>query len=154
MVKNLPVNAEDAGDSSLIPVSRRSLGVGNCNPLQYSGLENSMDRGAWRAPWSSTESDTTEQLTLLLLLLLGTWEQDLIRHIIEAAQKSERKGRWGLEGRYKWKIRTLGSAKTSVSRGQQIMTSVKLGPKLVFVWPTAQNTFFKIFIRRKENQKK
>ena len=49
MVKNLPVNAEDAGDASLIPVSRRSLGVGNCNPLQYSGLENSMDRGAWRA---------------------------------------------------------------------------------------------------------
>ena len=42
-----------------------SLGEGNSNPLQYSCLENSMDRGAWRA----TESDTTEQLTQQLLLV-------------------------------------------------------------------------------------
>ena len=36
-----------AGDESLIPGPRRSPGEGNGNPLQYSCLENSMDRGAW-----------------------------------------------------------------------------------------------------------
>ena len=38
-----------AGDVCLIPVSRLSPGEGNGNPLQYSGLENAMDRGAWWA---------------------------------------------------------------------------------------------------------
>ena len=37
------------GDLALIPRSGRSSGEGNGNPLQYSGLENSMDRGAWQA---------------------------------------------------------------------------------------------------------
>ena len=45
VVKNPPANAGDAG---LIPGSERSLGGGNGNPLQYSHLENSMDRGAWQ----------------------------------------------------------------------------------------------------------
>ena len=39
----------NAGDLSLIPGLGRSLGEGNNYPLQYSGLENSMDRGAWQA---------------------------------------------------------------------------------------------------------
>ena len=46
MVKNLPANAEDMGS---IPGSGRSHGGGNGNPLQYSCLENPMDRGAWQA---------------------------------------------------------------------------------------------------------
>ena len=46
MVKNLPMNA---GDTSLIPGSGRSPGGGNDNPLQYSCLENPMDRGGWWA---------------------------------------------------------------------------------------------------------
>ena len=46
MVKNLPANA---GDEGLIPGSERSPGGGNGNPLQYSCLENPMDRGAWWA---------------------------------------------------------------------------------------------------------
>ena len=49
MVKNLPANARDARDSGLIPGSGRSPGGGHGNPLQYSCLENPMDRGAWRA---------------------------------------------------------------------------------------------------------
>ena len=49
MVKNLPVKAGDAGDSGLIPGSGRSAEEENGYPLQYSCLENSMDRGAWRA---------------------------------------------------------------------------------------------------------
>ena len=47
LVKNLPANAGDAGDSGSIPGLGGSLGVGNGTPLQYSSLENSMDRGAW-----------------------------------------------------------------------------------------------------------
>ena len=49
VVKNLPANAGAPGDVGSIPGSGRSLGVGNGNPLQYSCLENSMERGAWRA---------------------------------------------------------------------------------------------------------
>ena len=43
-VKNLSNNA---GDLGLIPGWEKSLGEGNSNPLQYSCLENSMNRGAW-----------------------------------------------------------------------------------------------------------
>ena len=47
VVKNLPANAGDIRDIGLIPGSGRSPGEGNGNPLQYSCLENSVDRGAW-----------------------------------------------------------------------------------------------------------
>ena len=46
VVKTLPASAGDAGS---IPGLGRSLEEGNGNPLQYSCLENSMDRGAWLA---------------------------------------------------------------------------------------------------------
>ena len=61
MAKYLPANAGDARDMSSIPGSGRSPGGGNGNPLQYSCLENSMDRGAWQATVHKiTESDMTE----------------------------------------------------------------------------------------------
>ena len=43
-------SACNVGDLGLIPGSGRSPGEGNGSPLQYSCLENSMDRGAWQAP--------------------------------------------------------------------------------------------------------
>ena len=46
VVENPPTNAEDAGS---IPGLGRSPGEGNGNPLQYSCLENPMDRGVWQA---------------------------------------------------------------------------------------------------------
>ena len=49
MVKNPPVNADDTRDVGSIPWSGRSTGGGNGNPVQYSCLENPMDRGAWQA---------------------------------------------------------------------------------------------------------
>ena len=49
VVKNLPANAGDPRNAGLIPGSGRSPGEGNGNPLQYSYLENSMDREAWLA---------------------------------------------------------------------------------------------------------
>ena len=49
LVKNLPASARDARDTGFIPVLERSPGEENGSPLQYSCLENSMDRGAWQA---------------------------------------------------------------------------------------------------------
>ena len=46
-VKNLPATAGEAGDMGSIPGLGRSSGEENGNLLQYSCLENSMDRGAW-----------------------------------------------------------------------------------------------------------
>jgi len=45
VIKNPRANAEAVGDLGLIPESGRSPGEGNGNPLQYSCLENLMDRG-------------------------------------------------------------------------------------------------------------
>ena len=49
MVKKPPANAGDIRDAGLIPGLGRSSGGGHGNPLQYSCLENAMDRGAWWA---------------------------------------------------------------------------------------------------------
>ena len=49
VVKNLPANAGDIRDVGSTPGSGRSPGRGHGNPLQYSCLENLMDRGAWWA---------------------------------------------------------------------------------------------------------
>ena len=49
VVKNLPVNAGDVRDMNSIPGLERSPGGQNGNPLQYSCLENPMDRGAWQS---------------------------------------------------------------------------------------------------------
>ena len=49
VVKNLPANAGDRRDMGSVPGSGRLPGGGHGNPLQYSCLENPMDRGTWRA---------------------------------------------------------------------------------------------------------
>ena len=48
VVKNLPANAGDGGDTGSVPGPGRSPGEGRVNPLQYSCLENPMDKGAWQ----------------------------------------------------------------------------------------------------------
>ena len=61
VVKNPPANPGVAG---LTPRLRKFPGVGNGNPLQYSSLENSVDRGDWRAAvLGFTESETTKRLS-------------------------------------------------------------------------------------------
>ena len=64
VVKNPPANAGDIRDTGCIPGSGRPPGGEHGNPLQYSGLEKSIDRGAWRAtvPGVAKELDMTEQL--------------------------------------------------------------------------------------------
>ena len=63
MVKNLPANAGDTRDVSSIPRSGRSPGGGNGNPLQYSCLEESMDRGAWQATVQGVTKSRTDEHT-------------------------------------------------------------------------------------------
>ena len=59
MVKNPSANAGEARDMGLILGLERFPGVGKGNPLHYSCLENSMDRGAWQATvHAATESQT------------------------------------------------------------------------------------------------
>ena len=60
--KNSPPNAGDPRNVDPIPGSRRSSGIGNGNPLQYSSLGNPMDRGARQDPYPK-ELDKTERLS-------------------------------------------------------------------------------------------
>ena len=58
VVKNWPANAGEAGGMGSTPGLGRSPGGGNGNPLQYSWLENPMDRGAW---WAIVHGITKSQ---------------------------------------------------------------------------------------------
>ena len=72
MVKNPPANVGDIRDMGSIPGLGRSPGGGPGNPLQYSCLENSMDRGAWRATVHGVAKSQTglKQLSIML----GDWQ--------------------------------------------------------------------------------
>ena len=59
--KESACNAGDTEDTGSIPGSGRSPGEGNDNPLQYSCLENAMDRGAW---WATVQSVAKSQTHL------------------------------------------------------------------------------------------
>ena len=61
VVKNLPANAGGAGDTGSIPGLRSSYGGENGNPLQYSCLKNTMDRGPW---WFVVHGVTKSQMRL------------------------------------------------------------------------------------------
>ena len=63
MVKNPPNNAGDIRDAGSIPGSERSPGEGNGSPLQYSGLGNPMDRGAWQATGHRVTKSRTQLST-------------------------------------------------------------------------------------------
>ena len=68
VVNNVPANAEEVRDSGWVPGWGRSPGGGHDNPLQYSYLENPMDRGAWQA----TVHRVTKSETLLKQLSTHT----------------------------------------------------------------------------------
>ena len=59
MVKNLPANAGDTKNAGSIPGSGKSPEIGSGDPLQYSCLENSMDRVAWWATVHGTAKSQT-----------------------------------------------------------------------------------------------
>ena len=65
MVKNLPANAEDTGDASLIPGLERSPGGGNGNLLKYLAWEIPwLQRLAVYSPWGHKGSNMTERLSM------------------------------------------------------------------------------------------
>ena len=63
-------SAHSAGDPGLIPELGRSPGEGNGNPLQYSCLENSMDRGAWQATVHGVTHTHTHTHTLHIYIYM------------------------------------------------------------------------------------
>ena len=79
VVKNPPASAGDVRDVGLIPGSGRSPGGGHGNPLQYSCLENPMDRAAWRARvhWVSKSQTWLKQLSTLTQLSQRSVKQHL-----------------------------------------------------------------------------
>ena len=81
MVKNPPASAVDAGDVSLIPGSGRSPGGGNDYLLQYSCLENSMDKGVWQATVHGASKSLTQHAYVyvcsILMLNIEYWCVDI-----------------------------------------------------------------------------
>ena len=63
VIKNPPANARDTGDMDSISGSERSPRIGNGNPVQYSCLGNSMDRGAWWATVHGVTKSMTKHET-------------------------------------------------------------------------------------------
>ena len=63
VVKNPPASAGDIRDTDFIPGFRWSSGGGHGNPLQYSCLENPMDRGAWQATVHTIAESNTIEVT-------------------------------------------------------------------------------------------
>ena len=86
MVKNPPAKAGDAGDPGLTPgSSERSPGEGSGNPLQYSCLKNTTERGAWQTAIDSASPSQTRlkrlKHTHVLLYSVGNYFQyPLINH--------------------------------------------------------------------------
>ena len=64
--KNPPANTGDAGDMSSIPGVERSPGGGHGNPLEYSCLENPIDKGVW---WAGKSHNMTECMHALCTLI-------------------------------------------------------------------------------------
>ena len=78
MVKNPPANAGDTEDTDLVPGLGRSPGEGNSSPVQYSCLENPMDRGDWRA---TVHGVAKKSVTSELLTVPGLYMLVLINHL-------------------------------------------------------------------------
>ena len=72
VVKTLPASTGDARDVGLVPGWGRFPGVGNGNPLQYSCLENSMDRGTWWATVHGVAKSWTQLSICACDMLLQT----------------------------------------------------------------------------------
>ena len=75
VVKNPPANTGDARDMGLIPGSGRSPGGGNGNPIQYTCLENPMDRGAW---WGAAYGVAKSQTWLSTIITHGSRRRMLL----------------------------------------------------------------------------
>ena len=86
MVKNPPANAGDTKDTDLVPGLGRSPGEGNSSPVQYSCLENPMDRGDW---WATVHGVAKKSVTSELLTVPGLYMLVLINHLTWVALSKE-----------------------------------------------------------------
>ena len=112
MVKNLPAMQETTcsrGDQSSIPGSERSPGEGNGNPLQYSCLENSMDRGAWWAAVHGVMKSRTGLNDFTFTFHFHTLEKEMATHSSVLA----------------WRIPGTGEPGRLLSMGSQSQTRLK-----------------------------
>ena len=80
VVKNLPANAGAERDMGLIPGLGRSPLGGQGNPLQYSCLENSVDRGAWRATVHGVAQSWTWLSLCTHFSSFGLWVEDAVHY--------------------------------------------------------------------------
>ena len=79
VLKNWSANAGDIRDMVWITGSRKCLGGGNESPLQYSCLENSMDRGAWLATVHGVSKSRTQLSNFHLFHFIFLWEAEKYR---------------------------------------------------------------------------
>ena len=127
LVKNPPANAGDIRDAGLIPGSERSPGGGHGNPLQYSCLENSMDRGAWWATVHCVIKNWTclKQLSIHAhtISLYSTSRSHMQSRNSDTNGESKHmnvkgKGRIGWTGRWDWHISTTDTMYKMDNQGE------------------------------------
>ena len=106
LIKNMLDNAGDARDEGLTPGSGGSSAEGNGNPLQYSCLENSMDRGPWRSTIPGTAKSWTRLSTHTCKERKDRCENLEIKSVSvgEGQDQDERSGRPNLELRTRPKL--------------------------------------------------
>ena len=88
VIKNLPASAGDTSHEGSIPGLGRSPGGGNGNPFQYSFLENSMDRGTWRATVHGVAKSRTQ------LSNWAQWQQQHLWDRLEPIKKNQMAHQW------------------------------------------------------------
>ena len=88
-------SARNAGDVGSIPVSGRSPGGGNGNPLQYSCLRNLMDRGAWRATIHGVTESQTRLSNFTFTFHFHALEKEIATTPVFLPGESQGRGRLG-----------------------------------------------------------
>ena len=160
LVKNLPASA---GDPASITGWGRSLGEGNGNPLQYSCLEDPMDRGAWQA----TDHGTTENWTwlrlnhhyaILVLQRRSIGYNEYISHIIKGLGYHSLRHLYCLptqeavvivksRTKKEWIFFLTFKVKNKGSQGQFLYLTLAFLPILFkTLFPHLQNGYFLVFI--------
>ena len=131
MVKNPPANGGGVRDTGSNPGSGRSPAGGNGNPLQYSCLENPMNRRAWWAKVHSVPQSWTNASKVMLKILQARLQQYVNRELPDV-QAGFRKGR----GTRDQIATSAGSWKQQESSRKTFISALLTMPKPLTVWIT------------------